>query len=189
MSDPTTGTNNPTIEVVLLCGPGGSGKTSLARRIARVPGWMHISEDDHWVEIKRGQPRGTQRTSDEEKTVQLEVIRRVLTEVSRGGRVVLEFIVYEDPPRPLLYYQRALSNRAVRFATGVLSTTSRELLRRIRERGRDACHEDEYLLRHAEHQLACLSSSFIEDPWRIDTTGRSVEETYDAHFRPLVEHV
>jgi adenylate kinase family enzyme len=180
-------TQQDKIRVVLLCGPGGAGKTSLASRVARAEGWTHISEDDHWVAIKRGQPRGTSRSSEEQAIVQLEVVRRLLTELAAGRRVVLEFILYENPPRPLLYYQGALAKRGLPFTTAVLSTAPGELLRRIRERGRDACHDDEYLRRHAEHQLACLGSPLIEDAWRIDTTGRAVEDIYDVHFRAIVE--
>src|SRR5579863_1488319 len=127
----------PPVQVVLLTGPAASGKTSLAARIATSPGWKHLCEDDYWVKIKEGHPAGELRTPEEQKMVQAEVISDLLTLLTGGNRVVLEFVLYEDPPRPLLTYQRVLSERAISFMTRILRPSLDELLARIRARGRE----------------------------------------------------
>ena len=96
--------------VLLLAGPGGAGKTSTAARIAWHPDWEQVSEDDYWVKIKEGHPWGELRTPEEERIVQDEVVRRVIEFVARKKNVVLEFILYEDPPHPLLNYRNALTS-------------------------------------------------------------------------------
>jgi adenylate kinase family enzyme len=175
------------VQVVLLAGPAGSGKTSLGARIAATPGWTHLSEDDYWVRIKEGHPAGALRTPEEQAIVQAEVIRDLLSTLIAGNKVVLEFILYEDPPRPLLAYQKALSEREIPFMTSVLRPTLDELLVRIRKRGRDDERDIMSLRSNAEHQIACIASPLIRSHWLIDPTGDTLEETYAKHFKQVVE--
>src|SRR5215207_7144093 len=88
-------------KTILITGPAGSGKTSLAERIAQNEDWTHVSEDVHWVEIKKGRPVDEGRTPDEQRIVQSAVVLQVEALLSKGKSVVLEFINYENPPKPL----------------------------------------------------------------------------------------
>jgi adenylate kinase family enzyme len=175
------------VQVVLLTGPAGSGKTSLGARIAASPGWKHLSEDDYWVKIKEGHPAGELRTSEEQSVVQAEVVRDLLSTLRGGNRVVLEFILYEDPPRPVLAYQKALSEREIPFMTRILRPTLDELLVRIRTRGRVQESDIASMRSNAERQMACLASPLIRSDWLIDPTGDSLQETYAKHFKQIVE--
>ena len=115
------------------------------------------------------------------------MIRDLLSMLNRGNRVVLEFILYEDPPRPLLAYQKALSERGILFMTTVLRPTLDELLVRIRARERDEERDIVSLRANAENQIACLASPLIRSEWLIDPTGDTLEETYAKHFKRVVE--
>jgi adenylate kinase family enzyme len=175
------------VQVVLLSGPAASGKTSLGARIAAIPGWKHLSEDNYWVKIKEGHPAGELRTSEEQTIVQAEVIRDLLATLIGGDRVVLEFVLYEDPPRPLLAYQKALSERGIPFMTSILRPTVDELLARIRARGRMGERDIVSMRSNAERQLACLASPSIRNDWLISSSGESVEDIYAKHFKQVVE--
>lgn len=48
------GDQHDVIDVVLVTGPGGSGKTTLAAVLAERLGWRAISEDDHWSRDRWG---------------------------------------------------------------------------------------------------------------------------------------
>jgi adenylate kinase family enzyme len=123
-------------QVLLLAGPSGAGKTSTAARVAQHPDWEQVSEDYYyWVKIKEGHPWGELRTPEEERIVQDEVVRQVIELVARKKSVVLEFILYEDPPHPLLNYQNALTSRDIRFTTRILSPSADEVLRRMKKAG------------------------------------------------------
>ncbi|MEN3274179.1 MAG: hypothetical protein V7636_2940 [Actinomycetota bacterium] len=173
--------------VLLIAGPAGAGKSSIAARISDQPGWLHLSEDEHWTRIKIGRPPGELRTSAEQEVVQREVIDRVRAEVADGRRVALELILYEDPPRPLQRYQGAFDADGITYATRILRPSVDELLRRITVRGRSIEVDLPNLRAALEHQVGVLSSPHIDPRSIIDITDLGVEELYDRHFRPLVE--
>jgi adenylate kinase family enzyme len=173
--------------VILIAGPGGAGKTSTAARIAQHPRWDHISEDDYWVRIKEGRPWGELRTPEEQHLVQRDVLERMLTLVGEGRKVVLEFILYEMPPRPLLAYQDALRSRHIPFETRLLRPQIDEVLRRMQARGRPRDADLEKRRSEISHQLSCLEPPHVEVAWLLDTTDTSLEDVYQTHFRDLVE--
>ena len=174
-------------QVLLLAGPGGAGKTSTAARIAQHPLWEHVSEDDYWVRIKEGHPWGELRTPTEQRIVQDEVGRRVIDLVMRHMNVVLEFILYEDPPHPLLNYQHVLTSRDIPFTTRILRPSADAVLQRMKMRGRARDADLEKRRAQAQHQLRCLASTYIQHDWLIDTSDLSLEEVYARHFQTLVE--
>lgn len=45
-------------KVILISGPAGSGKTTMASLIAQHDTWIMISEDDAWAKLKAGHPVG-----------------------------------------------------------------------------------------------------------------------------------
>jgi len=174
-------------QVLLLAGPLAAGKTTTAARIAAHPAWEHVCEDDHWVAIKAGHPHAELRTPAEERAVQAQVVERIAALVARRKNVVLEFILYEDPPRPLLNYQEALRGRQIAFTTRILRPSAAEALRRMQARGRPGDANVEKRRAEIEHQLRCLDSTHIQREWVIDTTGLSLEEVYAKHFWAIVE--
>jgi len=175
------------VTVLLITGPAGSGKSTTAARIAESPGWVHLCEDDLWVTIKAGRPAGELRTPDEQAIVQQQALDRAFASLSQGSHVVLEFILYEDPPRPLLRYRDAFVEANVRVITRVLRPSAEEILRRIARRGRDIERDRESLRANVDNQLKVLSSPHIDASSIIDSTGLSREEVYDRHFKHLVE--
>jgi len=174
-------------QVLLLAGPGGAGKTSTAARIAQDPDWEQVSEDDYWVKIKEGHPWGELRTPEEERIVQDKVVRRVIELLARKKNVLLEFILYEDPPHPLLSYRSALTSRGIPFTTRILRPSADEVLRRMKMRGRPRDADMEKRRAQAEQQLRCLATPHIQRDWVIDTSDIPLEEVYATHFQAIVE--
>jgi predicted kinase len=173
--------------VILIAGPAGVGKTSIAARIARHPHWEHISEDDYWVKMKAGQPPGELRTDEEELVVQTQVMERIDGLLRAGRNVTLEFILHKDPPAPVLNYRRALTARGVAFETRLLHAGMDEVLQRMAARGRPNDSDVDALRRSAKQQLRCLASAHIDPANVIDTSGVPVEAPYARHFRGMVE--
>ncbi len=168
--------------VILITGPAGSGKTSLAERIAQNENWIHVSEDIHWVEIKKGHPAGEGRTSEEQRIVQPAVVSQIVNVLSNGNNAVLEFINYENPPKPLIYYNEELTKYRLEILIKVLRPTETVIMERKIMRGRENDQNYEKELKNARYQLDCLDSSYIRKEWIIDNSKISVEETYRKYF-------
>jgi adenylate kinase family enzyme len=177
--------NRSQIMVILITGPAGSGKTTLARRIATNDGWVHISEDDLWNEI--GHPSHEPRNDEGQMLVHSKAQRRIDEGAWRRQNAVLEFLIYEDPPRRLRDYQHFLEQRSIPFVTRVLRPGIETILERQRIRGRPSDRDYESRRRHGEHQLKCLNSVMIHADWVIDSSHETAEQTYSTHFMHLVE--
>jgi hypothetical protein len=176
----------PAQTVLLIAGPAGSGKTTMGARIGRVAGWRHISEDRVWEELPRA-PH-TARTEEEKAVVQRRTLGYIQAELRQGKSVVLEFIVYDHPPQPIIFYRDELDKLKVPVQIKVLRPSLQDIL--ARQEFRANAHDRERPLAarkaNAEHQLFCLSSDFIQPDWVVDSSGLSVEEVYARHFAPIV---
>lgn len=171
--------------VILLIGPAGSGKTTLGRLVAEHERWVHVSEDDVWGEI--GHPSHLPRDDAGQDRVHAKVHQRIEASVRDGHNILLEFLVYEDPPVRIEDYQRFLANRGIPFVTRVLRPTAETILERQSVRGRETDRDVEKRRAQAEQQLRCLRSGIVVPEWVIDSSGETPEQTYARHFRVLVE--
>jgi adenylate kinase family enzyme len=174
-------------KVILIAGPAGSGKTSMGERIGKEDGWYHLSEDRVWDELPRD-PH-TARTEAEKATVQAKAVEYIKAEVGKGRSVVLEFIVYDNPPQPIVFYQAQLAELGLPVHTKVLRPAVDEILARQDIRGNSHDRERELSERraNAEHQLRCLSSEYINPSWVVDSSASTLEDVYRRHFAELVE--
>jgi adenylate kinase family enzyme len=168
--------------VILLIGPSGSGKTSMGKRIAQNKGWAHISEDKIWDKINH--VPYTYRTPKEQAVIQPLSIKHIMQKVKKRKNVVFEFLVFDNPPTPIVWYQAQLSKRNVKVITRVFRPTLNELLLHQKTRGREKNIQKQR--KHAKHQLTCLRSRMIKKEWIINPSGKTLEENYNKYFEPII---
>lgn len=178
---------SPDQKVLLLVGPAGAGKTSMGERIAQESKWVHISEDHVWDELER--PAHTARTPEEKAIVQPRTLEYIKAELKKGSSVVLDFIVYEDPPQPIMYYQEALAQLGVPFDTRVLRPSVDTLIARqaIRGGSHDTEVDESSRRKNAMWQIQCLTSDHIDPRWVVDSSDLALEQVYQRHFANLIE--
>lgn len=172
-------------KVILITGPGGAGKTTLSNLIGARAGFHVISEDMLWVEIKRGRPEGEARTEEEERVVQKQVIDDARAKLLKGTGVVIEFVLYCDPPRPLLAYLNALQPIAPTLVLALNPTVS-ALMHRKELRGRDFERDLARETANAVHQRNCISGKSIRAEWLIDNSLFSAEQVYALRVAPFL---
>ena len=172
--------------VILIAGPAGAGKTTMAKRIGNEPGWVALSEDEFWNRLPR-EPH-TFRTDVEKAIVQGMVADAAIELLERGERVAIEFIVYEDPPQPVQFYATILAEAGYQVAVRVLRPSVAARLDRQEKRGNSHDTEVSVDIRRgfAEQQVRCLNSQAIDAKWVIDASELSVDELYAMHFAPLL---
>ena len=172
---------------ILIAGPAGAGKTTMATLIGSKPGWVAFSEDAFWARLPRDPHQ--LRTDAEKSVIQAQVVEAALMALAQGLRVVIEFIIYEDPPQPILFYHATLSRSGHGVAVRVLRPPVDVLMQRQLQRGN--AHDTELSVEmrrlNAEHQVRCLHSSAIDPTWVIDTSHQSADSVYATHFALLVE--
>ncbi|AZN41365.1 AAA family ATPase [Paenibacillus albus] len=169
--------------VILISGPSGSGKTALSEYIGETSHFTVVSEDKFWGELKANNPGDGGRSLEEEVIIQNQVATKVGQLLEEGNNVVLEFILYCDPPRPLLAYQEALQNKAANLATVLLKPSIDVILERKRIRGRVNEQNAESETAIGVSQLGCLDSPYIHKEWIVNNDSISVSETYEMLAR------
>lgn len=173
--------------VILIAGPAGAGKTTMAKRIGNEPGWVALSEDEFWNRLPR-EPH-TFRTDAEKAIVQGMVVTAAIEHLERGQRVAIEFIVYEDPPQPIQFYATVLADAGYQVAVRVLRPTVDVLLERQAKRGNAHDTEVSVDVRRgfADQQVRCLHSPAIDPTWVIDSSELSSDDVFQKHFAHLIE--
>ena len=169
-------------DVILVTGPMGSGKSTLAQNMAQKLDWDRVSEDTYWV----GNGWEGFRSADQEQVVQRQVIDHLLAVCRSGRSVVVEFILYAEPPNPLSAYENALDDNSVAYEVIVLKPSVAEVMRRIAVRGRagDLQRLVEREL-DVEHQMQVLESGILRSYRFVDSSDLSVEEATWACLKSL----
>jgi adenylate kinase family enzyme len=169
--------------VLLITGPGGSGKTTLARGIADRSGWVHLGEDEYWIASGWGHGR---RTPEQEVEIQAQVARDLIAAVQAGRDVVLEFILYRLPPSPLTVYRDVLREHAVAHDTIVLQPTIDEIISRTTARGRPTDLADLGRRRmDAALQRGCLRPEHVDPALIVDSTELTADALLDLCMTTL----
>lgn len=173
--------------IIIIMGTGGSGKTALAEYIAEKSGFVIVSEDKFWGEYKKGQDWDGFRTSEEEIIIRKQVAEHIQNLFKENKNVVLEFILYCNPPKPLISYMDSLKDIASDIMVAVLNPSAEAIVERKLKRGREneknTNLEDENV--NIMNWLECIDTPYIKKEWIIDNSNLTPAETYDIILRDI----
>ena len=126
------------VRVVFMCGPAGSGKSTVARRM-EADGFVRLSFDQEaWGRGIRHMPL----TDDAHREIEIELRRRLVDLVEDGREVVLDFSFWSRAMRE--EWRHVLEPFGVVPETIYLSTDREACLRRVASRRRS--HSDDFAL-------------------------------------------
>ncbi|MBT0993746.1 AAA family ATPase [Cellulomonas sp. DKR-3] len=123
------------VEVVLMCGPAGSGKSTVAHRL-EAAGYARVSFDDHaWRLGHRRHPL----TPEQSAEIATEVRASLLALVGEGSDVVVDTSCWSRRSRD--EYRVLLAPLGIVPVTWYVETPRDEVLRRVAARGNAGPHD------------------------------------------------
>jgi predicted kinase len=162
--------------VLLLTGTCGSGKTTVAARLASRHGWVHVSEDEIWPRLF-GKDRGAFGSAEyREKRRQVHEVAfaHIREALGAGLDVVVDATVHEAPPEALHEYRAW-------FAAHGIAWTIRVLYPRLEVAVARDAHRTSWTVGPAS--VASLHAKFtgaqIGSECFLDTSDETPEETME----------
>jgi len=164
-------------KVLILTGPGGSGKTTIADLLKERRGFIEIDGDNLDTEFF---PNGGQWFLENSGKLRLahEKIFREVKKAFNGGEnnVVLDYIVFGDY---LIFFEMFKKEFGDKLEVKVLFPNKEEMIKRDKERECWTTGVDRILSVYAEFEGI---KKVLGDEHYIDTTGQTSVETFERFF-------
>ena len=171
------------MQVLLLTGTCGSGKSTIAALLGARPGWAHLSEDDIWAAeygLNRG-PFGSAEHRAKRHHVQQLTFARLEQHLGAGTKVAIDVTLHESPPEGFEAYRLYLEGRGVEWAVRVLHPALAVAVARDAQRSRRPLGHE---------RIAALRAKFtgrvFRPEWFLDTSTETAEQTVARLVRDRV---
>lgn len=172
-------------KIILITGPSAAGKSTLAALVALNSSWRSVSEDLAWdstgFAFDRGDPKHGVGKERHERVRAL-VMESVKEHLAASCNVVVDFLMYQNPPVPVLDYIASCNALGVRLKTVVLRPALEAIIERDHLRGRPEPPN----LAALKFQHECYQASELDALTVVDSSSLTPQETFDRYLRGFV---
>lgn len=164
-------------KVLILTGPGGSGKTTIANLLVERSGFINVDGDNLDTEFFPNGGHWFPENSEKLKQAQKKIFTEVKKAFSNGeNNVVLDYIIFGNYLEFLEMFKREFGNK---LEIKVLFPTKEEMAKRDKKRKCWTIGIDRISAVHAEFEA--IKDVIGKDKF-IDTTGQTPETTFQKYF-------
>lgn len=163
-------------KAILITGPGGAGKSTIAKLIASKRGFEYVDGDREDTEFF---PDGDQWLPENSKKLTLahkKILNKTKSLVAEGKSVIVDYIIFGQYLEFFKMFQKAFGDSLV---IKVLFPSEKEMIQRDKQR--EGWTTGAKRIREVRSELESIKDEIGANKF-IDTSGQTPEETYEKYF-------
>jgi len=164
-------------KVIIITGPGGSGKTTIAELIEQKCNYVLLDGDHEDTEFFPNGGQWLPENLDKLKKAHDKILNKTKELVKKGKKVALDYIVFGDYLEFFNSFKKEFHDD---LQIVVLFPKQSEIVCRDRDRKCWTTGEDRIKAVYCEFEK--IKDTLGEDKY-IDTSGQSAEETFKKYFK------
>ena len=163
-------------KVLILSGPGGSGKTTVAELLVKRYGFVYLDGDNEDTEFFPNGQQWLPENSERLSQAHDKIFRKTKELFDAGNNVVVDYIIFGHYRDFFKKFKRVFGDN---LTVKILSPTVKDMIRRDKERKSWTTGADRIAAVCAEFEE--IKKELGEQNY-IDTSSESVEQTFQKHF-------
>lgn len=164
------------LTVLLMTGPGGAGKSTIAKLIASKRGFEYVDGDREDTEFFPDGDQWLPENSEKLTLAHKKILKKTKDLVAQGKSVVVDYIIFGQYLEFLKMFQEAFGDSSI---TKVLFPSEQEMIQRDKQR--EGWTTGAKRIREVRFEFESIKSEIGADNF-IDTSNQTPEETYEKYF-------
>ena len=163
-------------KVLILSGPAGSGKTTIAELLVKRCGFVYLDGDAEDTEFF---PDGEQWFTENSETLYRahdKILKKAKVLFDEGNNVVVDYIIFG---RYMEFFEKFRREFTDNLSVKILFPSEKEIIQRDKERKNWTTGVDRIVAVRAEFEA--IKNTLGEQNY-IDTSDETVEQTFKRHF-------